>query len=271
MSTHNSNNTTNMNVKLTTVTPEWAEETLIKNIGNRPLNIKHVDKLAKEMTEGRWKVNGDTICLNGSRVIDGQHRLHAVVQSGITIETLVVEGLPTNVFDTKDVGKRRSAGDTLGVAGEQNGCRLAAALVLIDKYFTGRVDKSVSYSNTEMEELLVKYPESRQSLQTSMGTKGLIPPSVLDACHYLFSRKDPVLADQFVDKVLQGTSLTAGSPWYVLRERLVNNSMSKAKLKKAYLMALCIKAWNNARSGTTLKLLKFSQEGGAQENFPIVQ
>ena len=170
-----------MNVKLTTVTPEWAEETLKKNIGNRPLNIQHVDKLAKEMTKGRWKVNGDTICLNGSRVIDGQHRLHAVMQSGITIETLVVEGLSSDVFDTKDVGKRRSAGDTLGVAGEQNACRLAAALILIDKYFTGRVEKSVSYSNTEMEELLLKYPESRQSIQTSMGTKGLITPSVLDA------------------------------------------------------------------------------------------
>jgi len=131
-----------MNVKLTTVTPEWAEETLKKNIGNRPLNVQHVDKLAKEMTNGRWKVNGDTICLNGSRVIDGQHRLHAVVQSGITIETLVVEGLSSDVFDTKDVGKRRSAGDTLGVAGEKNACRLAAALILIDKYFTGRVEKA---------------------------------------------------------------------------------------------------------------------------------
>ena len=260
-----------MNVKLTTVTPEWAEETLKKNIGNRPLNIQHVDKLAKEMTKGRWKVNGDTICLNGSRVIDGQHRLHAVMQSGITIETLVVEGLSSDVFDTKDVGKRRSAGDTLGVAGEQNACRLAAALILIDKYFTGRVEKSVSYSNTEMEELLLKYPESRQSIQTSMGTKGLITPSVLDACHYLFSRKDPVLADQFVDKVLRGISLTEGSPWYVLRERLVNNSLSKAKLKKPYLMALCIKAWNHARAGTTVKILKFSQDGANTEDFPIVR
>jgi hypothetical protein len=260
-----------MNVKLTIVTPEWAKETLKKNLGNRPLNAQHVDKLAKEMTNGRWKVNGDTICLNDNRIIDGQHRLHAVIQSGVTIETLVVEGLPSDVFDTKDVGKKRSAGDTLGVAGEQNAFRLAAALVMIDKYFTGRVEKTVTYSNTEIEELLIKYPEARKSIQTSIGNKSLITPSVLDACHYLFSRKDEAMADQFVEKVLRGVALTEGSPWYVLRERLVNNSMSKAKLNKTYLMALCIKAWNHARSGTSVKILKFSQEGSNIESFPIIQ
>ena len=259
-----------MNVKLRTISPYMAEELLKKNIGNRPLNIKHVDRLAKEMANGRWKVNGDTICMNGTRVIDGQHRLHAVVQSGITIEALVVEGLSYDVFDTKDVGKRRSAGDTLGVAGELNACRLAASLVLIDKYFTRRVEKSVTYSNTEMEELLVKYPEARQSIQTTAKAKGIIYPSVLDACHYLFSRKDPILADQFVEKVLRGVSLDEGSPWYVLRERLLNNSLAKAKLKKAYVMALCIKAWNHARAGSKVKILKFSQDGVNTESFPIV-
>lgn len=261
-----------MIVKLTTITPAWAEETLKRNIGNRPLNALHVDRLAKEMTNGRWKVNGDTICLNGERIIDGQHRLHAVIQSGITIETLVVEGLGHDVFVTKDVGKRRTAADTLSVAGEINANRLAAALVLIDKYLTGRADKSgVTYTNTEVEGLLEKYPEVRNSIHTGMEGRCLIQPSVLDACHYLFSLKDPIMADQFVDKVLRGVALESGSPWYVLRERLVNNSMAKAKLNKPYVMALCIKAWNHSRAGTKVKCLKFSQEGRNIEDFPIIR
>jgi len=260
-----------MNVKLTKITPEIAKEMLKKNIGNRPINRKHVDKLVKEMVNDRWKVNGDTICMNNDRLIDGQHRLQAVVQSGVTIATLIVEGLSSDVFDTKDVGKRRSAGDVLGIAGEINATRLASALVMIDRYFTGRVHSHTNYSNTEVEELLVKYPEARNSIQRGVTGVSLLMPSVLDACHYLFSRKDPEMADDFVNKVLRGAGLVEGSPWYILREKLVNNSLSKAKLRKPYLMALCIKAWNHVRMGTTFKHLKYTESGPGAESFPLVR
>lgn len=261
-----------MKAELTTITPEWARKILNeKNTGNRAMSRLHVDTLAKEISKGRWKVNGDTICLNGNRLIDGQHRLAAVVQSGIAIQSFVIEGLPSDVFDTKDIGKRRSPGDTLGVRGEQNACRLAACLVMIDKYMTGRVDKATTYSNTEIEELLEKYPEARNSLQVSQAKKGLLTPSVLDSCHYLFSRKNLQLADDFVQKVTHGTGLQEGEPWYVLRERLVRNSLSKAKIQKPYLMALCIKAWNFARSGKTVRCLRWREEGNATESFPVIQ
>ena len=261
-----------MKVELKTITPALAECILSeKNHGNRPMNRLHVDHLAKEITGGRWKVNGDTICINGTKLIDGQHRLAAVVQSGIAIQSLVVEGLPSDVFDTKDVGKRRSPGDTLGVRGEKSAYRLAASLVLIDKYMTGRADRSVRYSNTEIEELLEKYPEARNSLHTSVCVKGMMPPSVLDACHYLFSRVDQEMADDFVTKVVRGTGLQEGDPWYVLRERLVKNTLSKSKLTKPYTMALCIKAWNHVRAGSKLRYLRWRENGDASEPFPLVR
>lgn len=261
-----------MKAELRTITPEWAQHVLSeRNVGNRTMNRQHVDSLAKEMQCGRWKVNGDTICVNDDRLIDGQHRLAAVVASGVSIESLVIYGLSSDVFDTKDVGKRRSAGDTLGVRGEKNAYRMAATLVLIDKYMTGRADKTVSYTNTEIEEMLEKYPGVRSSLQTSFGSRGLISPSVLDACHYLFSQKDPRLANEFVVKVLRGTGLEEGSPWYVLRERLMKNSLSKAKISKSYLMAICIKAWNYARAGKKLRCLRWREEGENAEPFPVVQ
>jgi hypothetical protein len=261
-----------MKAELKTITPEWAASTLVeKNAGNRAMNQRHVQSLAREIKMGRWKVNGDTICVNGTRLIDGQHRLAAVVMSGMPIQSFVIDGLPCDVFDTKDVGKRRSPGDTLSVRGEKNACRLAAALQMIDKYMTGRADKLVGYSNTDIEVLLEKYPGARDSLQTSARKRGLVPPSVLDACHYLFSQKDPELADDFVEKVERGAGLVEGSPWYLLRERLVGNSLSKAKLSRGYVMALCIKAWNCARTGTTLRALRWREKGNAVEQFPLVK
>lgn len=265
----NKNKNIKMKAELKTITPTWARRVLDeKNIGNRAMNKLHVDSLAKEMACGRWKVNGDTICINESRLIDGQHRLAAVVLSGVTIQSFVVEGLPCDVFDTKDVGKRRSGGDTLGIRGEKNAYRLAAVLALVDKYVTGRADKQVVYTNTEIEELLEKYPEARASVSGTK-TNGIITPSVLDACHYIFSRIDRRLADEFVEKIVRGTGLEYGSPWYVLRERLMQNNMSKAKLSKYYLMALCIKSWNYARNEKSVRCLKWNEDGN--ESFPIAK
>ena len=203
-------------------------------------------------------------------IIDGQHRLYAVVASGITIQSWVINGLPSDVFDTIDSGKRRSAGDTLGCRGEQYACRMAAALIMIDKYMTGRVEKSVKYSNTEVEGLLAKYCDVRKSLMTAINGKGLLLPSILDSCHYLFSKKDPVMTESFMEKVLKGVGLEENDPCYVLRERLMTNSIANTKLSKAFMMALCIKAWNAARQGKRITKLQLNLVDGKMGVFPVV-
>jgi hypothetical protein len=261
-----------MNVELKTITPALAKKLLENNIGNRALTAWHVDELVKEIKAGRWKVNGDMIRIGISgRILDGQHRLTAIIKSGMTIQTWVMEGLADDIFDTIDVGKKRSGGDTLGCLGEKNAYRLTSALILVDKYITGRVEKSLTYSNGEMEELLAKYPEVRDSIQTNVKGKKLILPSVMDACHYLFSRKDPAAANLFMERVLRGSGLEEGEPEYVLREKLVSNSLAKAKLSKAHVFALCIKAWNHSRSGKKIQHLKLNERAGKLIEFPVVQ
>jgi hypothetical protein len=259
-----------MKSELRTITPDWARKMLQeKNVGNRPINRKYVDLLANEIKSGRWMVNGSTICYNKERLIDGQHRLAAIAQTGIAVQTLVVDGISSDAFPTIDVGKRRSHGDTLAALGEKNHTRLGAALVLVDKYMTGRADKSVDYTNTELEELLEKYPDIRESLQISAECKGLLPPSVLDACHYIFSQLDKPLAITFIRQLLRGTGLEVGDPCYELRERLLKNAVSKAKLSKHYIMALCIKAWNHERKGRRVRSLRWRETGNVTETFPV--
>lgn len=261
-----------MKAELKTITPAIAKKLLENNIGNRTLTAWHVDELVKEIKAGRWKVNGDMIRISVSgRILDGQHRLTAVIKSGMTIQTWIMDGLDDDIFDTIDVGKRRSGSDTLGCLGEKNTYRLASALTLVDKYMTGRVEKNVTYSNGEIEELLAKYPEVRDSIQTSGKARMLILPSVLDACHYLFSRKDPAAANLFFDRVTRGSGLDERDPEYVLRERLVANSLAKAKLSKTHIFALCVKAWNHSRSGKKIQCLKLNMRDGKMVDFPVVQ
>ena len=47
-----------------------------------------------EMQDGKWRLNGKTICFDSTgRLLNGQHRLSAVVRSGVTLTTVVVRGL----------------------------------------------------------------------------------------------------------------------------------------------------------------------------------
>ena len=260
-----------MNVGIQHITPSIATSMLLGNNNNRTLNKNHVSNLAKEMLSGRWKVNGDTICFNGDQLIDGQHRLQAIVESGIAIDTLVVRGLEGDVFDTKDTGKRRSASDTLSVRGELNTACLAACLGTIERYVTGRMFRFIRFSNTEIEELLVKYPEARASVGATHITRRLLPRAIAAASHYLFSRKDPEEASRFMSQLISGAGLDVGDPVYVLRERLVQNTMAKGKLERDYLMAITVKAWNARREGRKVRYLRVRQEGEAQESFPLVK
>jgi hypothetical protein len=61
------------------------------------------------MLDGNWKENGETVKLDSNgNIIDGQHRLQAIVDSGVTIELILVEGLNPSVADTIDIGRKRS-------------------------------------------------------------------------------------------------------------------------------------------------------------------
>jgi hypothetical protein len=144
---------------------------------------------------------------------------------------------------------------------------VASSLVLVDRYLSGRMSGNGGYSNAEIMELLQVHPEMRRSASVASHTRTLLFPRVMCACHYLFSRKDQSAADQFLKQLISGACLEIDDPVYVLRERLVKNSISKAKLLPHYIMALVIKAWNCRRAGTSVKKLRYYEE---TEPFPTV-
>lgn len=254
------------------ITPELAMLWLQRNTKNRAKSQRQIAKWAKAMSAGEWRVNGSAICFTVSGVlVDGQHRLEAVVKSGVTIKSWVIFGLDEDIFAYIDTGKMRSAGDTLSSMNRENYNRLAALLKRIDKYMTGRIEVSVNYENSDIVDLLERYPDADEFMMTGCKQRGLLLPSVLDLCCYLFNKKDPLLAQQFIEKVIKGVNLEEGCPFYVLRARLVNNSMQPRKLPDTHVLALCIKAWNHARSGVKITKLQLNTgAGGKLDNFPIV-
>lgn len=105
------------------IDPELARRYLGKNIGNRKISKKAVNKYKRIIKSGSWKLNGETIAFYKSgRLKDGQHRLTAIVEAGRGIWSVVVRGV-----DDEDVigdrGVTRTVGNILEMAGYEGNVR----------------------------------------------------------------------------------------------------------------------------------------------------
>lgn len=102
-----------------TITPEMAEQFLKRNLVNRKhIRLSWVQALAAEMRQGTFRLTHQGIAFNTKGdLIDGQHRLHAIIESGCTVEMYVAFDCPadTAMEWPVDRGAMRSVADTMGI------------------------------------------------------------------------------------------------------------------------------------------------------------
>lgn len=105
--------------EIVTITPADAMALLEMNGTNRPLNEQHVKRIARQISDGKWKFNGDTIKIATTKnILDGQHRLWAIIEAKTAIETIVVRDIEEDAFATIDtLRKPRSGSDILALLG----------------------------------------------------------------------------------------------------------------------------------------------------------
>jgi hypothetical protein len=117
------------------VTPARAKEWLGNNFKNRPISEDVVLAYMRDMVNGEWVETHQGIAFNDKdELIDGQHRLHAIARSGVTIRMMVTFGLPSAVagkemttMDAVDRGRTRSVADQLKIQhGMKDGSAIAA-------------------------------------------------------------------------------------------------------------------------------------------------
>lgn len=111
--------------KILTVTPDVAQRWLNEcNVHNRPLRPNLVDKYAAAMKRGEWRLTAEPIAFcgpyndecdeaRGVTLINGQHRLWAVIESGVPCEMTVWWGCDSEEFNVIDQNAPRTLGDVL--------------------------------------------------------------------------------------------------------------------------------------------------------------
>ena len=111
------------------ITPELAKEYLLSNTKNRTLSKRTVLLYADIMRRGQWELTHEGISFDGhGRLLDGQHRLEAIISSGVSVKMVVARGLSSDTFAVINTGKTRSTGDTFSISGIKDSNNMASGV-----------------------------------------------------------------------------------------------------------------------------------------------
>lgn len=96
------------------ITPPMAARIVAKNSSNRPLRLGHVNYLSRCMTNKEFKTTHQGIAIDrNGNMVDGQHRLHAIMQSGIPQRMVIAYDVEADTFGALDQGLKRTHADIL--------------------------------------------------------------------------------------------------------------------------------------------------------------
>jgi len=102
------------------MSPDLAFAFLEKcNTHNRNVVDAHVDRLGRDMKASRWRLTHQGIAFSTNRVLlDGQHRLWAVVMSEVTVPMRVFFNEPPESLSAIDAVRARTNDEIITLAGE---------------------------------------------------------------------------------------------------------------------------------------------------------
>jgi hypothetical protein len=243
-----------------TVSPAQARKMLAQNTTNRKVRPRHVAMLSREIVEGRWAVNGQPVIFaNTGRLIDGQHRLEAIVLADKPAKLTITRGVPEAAFATLDQGLKRSASDDLRSMGIHNATGAAAAARLILTWTKGMAPKMASVAKTEITDFIRAHPEIGEIVNTVHPTRRSVPTSAMVAVYWMAHRDgDKKIAEKmevFMRGLSTGADLTVGSPILTLRNT-GQTFRRGASMSSEGWFGLTMQAWNAFAAGETRQVFK---------------
>jgi hypothetical protein len=251
------------------ITPEYARVLLQKNQDNRPLHVSRVKLFEAELRDGNFKLTHQGIAIGCSgRLLDGQHRLHAIANTGISAPLMVATGVPDESFAVLDTGIKRGASDVLAICGSENRTQVASAIRLYLYYvnlpnlaWTGNAGTQNATTSKILSEYLLNPPgwQWAAKLAKSSTMPRIAAPAPIGCLFYLATVHHGYgqsYIGKFADKLRHGLNLSAGDPILAYRNRMMSSTdrpNSQARL------ADCIKLFNAYSTRQSLKIFKAQQ------------
>lgn len=267
-----------IDIRTMLVTPEQARKWLSTNAQeNRAQRDSRIKAYARDMREGKWMLTGEAIKIDTDGVlIDGQHRLAAVIEARVSVYMVVVLNLPHEVMGALDSGLSRTFGDKLKGVSVSNRNQIAAVVRKISSWDSGnRLGKGDTPTHGELMETFERDPAGFTAATLhgmDVYRQKVCGVNAAATAFYLFSRIDTEEALQFFDMLKTGANLPEAHPVLTVRNRLsrAKTARREDRLGPEDQLALLIRAWNAFRENRTLDRIPISREGTLNSrNFPV--
>lgn len=252
------------------ITPRIAESILANcNQANRRMRDAHAENLAAAMREGRWEdgiVDPITFDTAG-RLMSGQHRLKAVVLSGIPRTFLLKLGTAPEAYAFLDRGIPHSAADVLHNSGETDSQNLAAVAAIVFHWNAGVRSAELLRGVGDADKLLDvvrQNPDLRGAVFRMNRIRRVVPamPRVVSFVAWITGRIDSAASSRFFDAIETGANLSPGDPILALRNRFLASRELPRGTKRSdpaagfeQLHAIA-KAWNLTRAGARVSKIQ---------------
>lgn len=250
------------------VTPDMARRWLLRNSANRNLRAAKINQYARDMEAGRWTLSNDDICFApDGTLLNGQHRLNAVIKSGRTVLMGIKRNVPPAARQNMDSGASRTPADVLRFAGEAHASLLGSALKQAILIETGRIYQDTNthaVSRGEQVEFLAAHPELRGSVALVGRIKQNIdaPPTALAIAHWLITLTNGSdLADLYINQLAKRVGEPEGSAVHAVDSRLREVRRNRNSYSTRYFVYLLIKGWNYYAAGKAVTKLQMAPKG----------
>jgi hypothetical protein len=243
--------------EIVNLTPSRAKELQSRNMLNRPLRGSKITAYASDMKAGRWSLNGEAIIVDDKgAMINGQHRCEALVQSGASIDTMMVFGVTEDAKHTIDTGIVRGAGDILHISGHDYGTQIAALVRLVIAYERsgGESFAEANYiSKAEIHLRAIADTAFRDAVVASQAyvkpAQNIAAPTILAFLCWATRRIDIAASEAYMDQIGKGMNLTEESPAFHVRNRLTTMKRTSRSAK----IEVALRGWNAFRRNRPIK------------------
>jgi hypothetical protein len=252
-----------LRTQLAEVTPAIAEKWLADhNAGNRPISKHVVKTYAEDMREGRWMLTHQGPAFDeNDRLIDGQHRLAAVIAADVPVPMYVTFGADSATFVVLDINFKRQPGHL--IAGPHSTTKASAARLLTTPpriYYENRLHNRdavrIVAEHPRMDDaaaLAVRvYKETRinQSMHTALLTLALESPSVAPK------------VDEWVEGLATGAGLMPGDSRLLLRNKwALEGRHLNAGAGRNDAVFFLVRAWNAFVAGDQMTQFRLPRGG----------
>lgn len=251
------------------VTPELARSWIERNGRNRSVRPRVVNSYARDMADGNWQLTGEAVKFDAEgNLLDGQHRLYALQQAGVTVQMLVVRGVAAEAQEVMDSGARRKPSDMFSLDGYSNATVLASAARLAAAQRDGALTgdhASRTYTHSELRDFVLANADLADAATVAAHYRKSLPdfpPSVLCVAWWQLSRIDLNAAGEFFDGLANHSTYGRGDPRNALLHRVQTARRNRESFTQATYLSLTYRAWNAWRRGAQLDKMAVKSRSG---------